>query len=341
MKTRVSPIHENSLREAAEILQQGGIVGMPTETVYGLAANAFDAQAVLGIFAAKDRPADNPLIVHIAREADLKEIIRGEITPEQRALMDAFWPGPLTLIFDKSDKIPVEVTAGLDTVGVRMPSHSGARALIRACGLPLAAPSANRSGKPSPTTAQRTLDDMEGRIPLILDGGDCQVGLESTVIDARRGVAHILRPGGITPEMVKEALVDVELDQALMRPLEKGERPASPGMKYKHYAPVGEMTIYRGDMDTVACRMCAEYDACEEKAVILCLAQALPVCGERNVICLGSGAEEAAHRLFDALREADDMGAKKIFAQAVDMSGVGLAVMNRMARAAAFRIVEA
>ncbi len=340
MTTKVCPVTEESLEEAARILREGGVVGMPTETVYGLAASALDEGAVKRIFEAKGRPGDNPLIVHICREAELRPLIRGEITREQRALMDAFWPGPMTLIFDKSEAVCGAVTAGLSTVAVRMPSHPGARALIRASGLPLAAPSANLSGKPSPTTAQRTLEDMDGRIPMILDGGPCQVGVESTVIDARHGVAHILRPGGITPDMVKAALVDVELDKSLMRPLEPGETAASPGMKYKHYAPKGEMTIYRGERESVARVICREYDRWGDGALILCRTGDRELYGERKLIDLGGTAEDVARNLFDALRDADDMGAGRIFACAVEAEGVGLAVMNRMARAAAFRIVD-
>ena len=340
MITKLCPIDDGSLKEAAEILKGGGVVGMPTETVYGLAASAFDQEAVKSIFAAKGRPGDNPLIVHICREADLYPLIRGEITREQRMLMDAFWPGPMTLIFDKSDRVCPAVTAGLDTVAVRMPSHPGARALIRRSGLPLAAPSANLSGKPSPTTAQRTLEDMDGRIPLILDGGACQVGVESTVIDARHGVAHILRPGGVTPDMVKAALVDVELDKSLMRPLEKGEKAASPGMKYKHYAPKGDMTIYRGDRERVAKAICAAYDQWGDGALILCKTGDMALFGGRHCVDMGASTGDVARNLFDALRDADDMGARRIFATAVEETGVGLAVMNRMARAAAFRIVD-
>ena len=340
MNTIVKPITEESLREAAEILRDGGVVGMPTETVYGLAANALNEAAVKSIFAAKGRPGDNPLIVHISREAELAPLIRGDITREQRLLMDAFWPGPMTLIFDKSALVPDAVTAGLSTVAIRMPAHPGARAIIRASGLPLAAPSANLSGKPSPTTAQRTLEDMDGRVPYILDGGPCQVGVESTVIDARHGVAHILRPGGITPEMVEQALVPVELDKSLMRPLQPGETASSPGMKYKHYAPKGEMTIYRGSEEAVAEAIRRAYDQCTGKAVILCQSRQAASFGKRSVISMGDGAESVAHSLFDALRDADDLGAERIFAAALPMEGVGLAVMNRMARAAAFRIVD-
>ena len=231
MLTKVEPCTEAALRQAAEWIRAGEVVGFPTETVYGLGADALNPQAVRKIFAAKGRPADNPLIVHIAELSQIRPLISGEISDRAAALAHAFWPGPLTMIFPKSDRIPQEVSAGLDTVGIRFPANEDARRLIQACGCPIAAPSANRSGRPSPTTAAHVLEDMDGRIPMILDGGPCQVGLESTVLDVTGEIPRVLRPGGVTPEMIAQVAGSCRVDESVMRPLKEGEKPRSPGMK--------------------------------------------------------------------------------------------------------------
>ena len=230
MKTELLSPTPEALSRAGEFLRDGEVVGFPTETVYGLGANALDAAAVEKIFAAKGRPGDNPLIVHIRAAEELLPLIAGEPGAQARALMEAFWPGPLTLIFPKSERVPPRVTAGLATVAVRMPSHPVARALIEAAGVPIAAPSANRSGRPSPTTAADVLEDMDGRVPLILDGGPCQVGVESTVVDLTGGTPRVLRPGGITRAQIEEVANACEIDHAVLHPLGEGERPRSPGM---------------------------------------------------------------------------------------------------------------
>ena len=251
MQTELLPVNDESLSRAGELIRAGGLVAFPTETVYGLGANALDADAVRRIFEAKGRPGDNPLIVHISRVDQLSPLITGAPSPAARALMDACWPGPMTLIFPKSPAVPAEVTAGLDTVAVRFPVHPAARSLIEAARRPIAAPSANRSGRPSPTTAAHVLEDMDGRVPLILDGGACAVGLESTVIDVTGDTPRILRPGGVTPERIAEICGGVTVDDAVLRPLREGERPRSPGMKYRHYAPTGALTIVQGGADAV------------------------------------------------------------------------------------------
>ena len=317
-------------------------MGFPTETVYGLGANALDADAVRSIFEAKGRPGDNPLIVHVPDESWIAPLIDGPLPDAARKLARAYWPGPMTLILPRSGRVPDAVTAGLDTVGIRMPAHEAARALIEAAGRPIAAPSANRSGRPSPTTAAHVLQDMDGRIPLILDGGPCAVGVESTVIDVSRGVPRVLRPGGVTPEMIEAVCGAAEVDGAVMRPLREGEKPRSPGMKYRHYAPEGAVTIFEGSPEAVAKAIIALYDETPDGAAILALPGHEALYGARHVIPLGRGdaPEDVAAGLFAALRLMDDQGARTIFAEAVAPTGVGLAVMNRLGRAAAFHVVH-
>lgn len=340
MKTEVLPVTRDSLERAGVLIRAGELVGMPTETVYGLGANALDAQAVLKIFEAKGRPADNPLIVHVASAEEIAPLVR-EIPDAARRLMDAFWPGPMTLILPKADCIPDAVSAGLDTVGIRLPQSEAARALIRAAGRPIAAPSANRSGKPSPTTARHVLEDMDGRIPLILDDGPCAVGVESSVIDATGESPVILRPGGVTPEMVENVLGHVRVDEHVMSPLREGDVARSPGMKYKHYAPKAKTIIFEGEASRVIAAICARYDAAlaaGERPAILGFDE--HDFGARTRISLGSERrpEDAAARLFAALRELDERGETLALCEAVDMAGIGLAVMNRMGRAAGFDI---
>ena len=333
MHTELCQADDASIRRAAALLCAGELVAFPTETVYGLGADALNGEAAARIFAAKGRPADNPLIAHIAGESGLAGLIAGEPCTCARKLMRAFWPGPMTLIFPKSPRVPREVTAGLDTVAVRMPSHPVARALIRAAQTPIAAPSANRSGRPSPTTAAHVLEDMEGRIPLILDGGPCEVGLESTVVDVTGARPRILRPGGVTLEMLEGVVGDVDVDEGVLHQLQAGSQARSPGMKYKHYAPKGEVTIVTGPR--AAQEIARLYDAADGRAAILAFSQA--DYGARRVYRL----KNAPGELFAALRQLDEDGMETIYAEDVPTTGVGLAVMNRLMRAAAFRVVEA
>lgn len=340
MMTQIKPVSPESLEEAGRLIREGELVGMPTETVYGLGANALDETAVRKIFAAKGRPADNPLIVHVSCLAEIAPLVR-EIPESAKRLMEAFWPGPMTLILPKSDAIPSVVSAGLHTVGIRLPRSEAARALIRAAGRPIAAPSANRSGRPSPTTAQHVYEDMAGRIPLILDGGASEVGVESSVIDATGEVPVILRPGGITPEMVARVLGDVRVDEHVMSPLREGEAVRSPGMKYKHYAPKAKTVIFDGAAEHVIAAICARYDAAKaagERPAILGFDE--HDFGTRTRISLGSAArpQDAAARLFGALRALDERGETVALCEAVEATGIGLAVMNRMGRAAGFDI---
>lgn len=342
MQTQVLAVDGQSLALAGELIRAGELVGFPTETVYGLGADALNAQAVLRIFEAKGRPADNPLIVHVSCTEEIAPLVRAIPEPARR-LMDAFWPGPMTLILPKAGCIPDAVSAGLDTVGIRLPENEAARALIRAAGRPIAAPSANRSGRPSPTTAQHVLEDMDGRIPLILNGGPCRVGLESSVIDATGDVPVVLRPGGVTPEMIRQVLGGVRVDEHVMSPLLEGEVARSPGMKYRHYAPKARTVIYEGERERVIAAICARYDEevrAGERTAILGFDE--HDFGSRTRISLGSAhrPQDAAARLFAALRELDERGETLALCEAVDTAGIGLAVMNRMGRAAAFDIMH-
>ena len=345
MNTQVLSPTPESIALAGEIFRQGGLVGFPTETVYGLGANALDRKAVLSIFAAKGRPADNPLIVHIHETAQLEDLCT--VPESARPLMKAFWPGPLTMLFPKKDTVPQEVTAGLNTVAIRMPSHPVAAWLLRDCNLPIAAPSANRSGRPSPTTAAHVLEDMHGRIPLILDGGACEVGLESTVLDLCHGQPTILRPGGITREMLQGVLgEEVALAGSILRPLREGETALSPGMRYRHYAPQGTVTLVEGAESEVIAALRALHARDEKQGArvcVLCFSEHMDQLRDCHPHDLGSKEDQSqvAHRLFDTLRRLDQENMDQIYSEVVPPEGVGLAVMNRLGRAASFRTLQA
>ena len=344
MKTQLLPATDEALALAARLLAKGELVAFPTETVYGLGAHAMDAQAVLGIFAAKGRPADNPLIGHIHDRSQLDGIC--EVNDAAIRLMDAFWPGPLTIILPRKDAVPNAVTANLDTVAVRMPAHPVALALLKACNLPVAAPSANRSGKPSPTSARHVFDDMDGRIPLIIDGGESDVGLESTVISLAGEKPCILRPGGVTKAMLEEVLGPVDLAGSILRPLEKGEKALSPGMMYKHYSPDGQVTLIEGEESAVVDalrRLYAHAESEGHRACVMCFTEHVAALADCHPHDIGSKDDpaEVAHRLFATLRGLDDEKMDVIFSEVVPPEGVGLAVMNRLGRAAAFRTVQA
>lgn len=333
---------ENGTNICGKTIREGGLVAFPTETVYGLGANGLDGSAVERIFEAKGRPADNPLILHVAKKSDVKDLWR-HVPDEARRLMDAFWPGPLTLIFVKSDIVPDEVTAGLDTVAVRMPEHKTALALIRAAGVPIAAPSANLSGKPSPTTAEHVLEDMDGRIDAVIDGGPCRVGVESTVLTLV-GRPTILRPGGITREMLEQVIGSVEVSPAVLRPLKDGEIASSPGMKHKHYAPDAEVVVAVGSPRKIASIICREYGIAEamgKRAVILGTEQTASCYHGMECDIIGDRVEPASlcAELFAALRRWSGR-ADVIFAEGVPESDQGLAYMNRLLRAAGFTVID-
>ena len=336
--TKCLPPTEQAIAEAAAIIKAGGLVAFPTETVYGLGANALDASAVAQIFEAKQRPQDNPLIVHIAAPEEAE--VLAHVSDMAKKLMAAFFPGPLTLLMKKKPVVPDITTAGLDSVGIRMPNHPVALALIKAAKHPIAAPSANRSGKPSPTDATHVLSDMQGRIPLILAGGECRIGVESTVLDLTCTPPMILRPGGVTKEMLLSVLDEVAVAESIMRPLRADEEALSPGMRHKHYSPEGALALVEGERALAAMRKL--YDE-SDSACLFAFEEDLPSLGNRYCLSLGSrnAPNEMANRLFRHLRRMDDEKIRCIYSVVIDTSGIGLAIMNRLGRAAGFHFVNA
>ena len=332
------PGQAEALEKAAKILQEGGLVAFPTETVYGLGANGLSGDACKKIYEAKGRPSDNPLILHIADLAQLPQIVC-QVPPKAKQLMEAFWPGPMTLILPKTALVPDTVTGGLTTVGVRFPSHPVAQALIRAANLPIAAPSANLSGRPSPTEAAHVLHDLNGKIPLILDGGPCEVGLESTIIDATGPEAVILRPGAITKEMIEALLGRAEVDPAVMGQMAPGMTPRAPGMKYTHYAPKANVTVVRGSrekvIDTINARTACDR-ACGKKVAVLATEENRQNYQADNVFSLGRQEDlcQVGASLFLLLRRCDEVGADQVYAEGFLEQGEGLAIMNRLRKAA-------
>lgn len=336
MQTEVINItteYDKALKKSSELLKNGEVVGIPTETVYGLAANALNEDAVKKIYIAKGRPSDNPLIVHISKFEDLSTLVE-EIPEKVKIMAEKFWPGPLTMIMKKSDRISNTVSGGLNTVAIRMPKSESARAIIENCGVPLAAPSANLSGSPSPTNAKYVFDDMNGRIPLIIDGGACEIGVESTVITFAENPPRLLRPGGVTLEEMTELIGEIVVDDAVLNKLAEGQTASSPGMKYKHYAPKADITLIKSNFDDFK-TLCES----ENNITALCfddegreLNCPYVEYGEEN-----DGYSQSA-RLFDALRELDEMGAGKVYARCPDTKGMGLAVYNRLIRSAGFKI---
>lgn len=331
------------LAEAGELIKQGELVAFPTETVYGLGGDALQADSSRKIYAAKGRPSDNPLIVHIAKWEDIHLICR-DIPEAAKKLADAFWPGPLTMILKKKDIVPLATTGGLDTVAVRMPSHRVARAFIEAAGGYVAAPSANASGRPSPTLAKYVLEDMDGKIPLIMDGGEVGIGVESTIVDMTEETPVILRPGYITHEMLGRVLGQVAEDVTMMKDL-KDVAPKAPGMKYRHYAPKGNLTIVSGSVDAVA-----EYinQACEKarqegkRTGVLCTSETMERYRADCVKCIGSRADEStvAQGLYKVLRECDDEQLEVLFAESFETEGIGQAIMNRLLKAAGHQLLQ-
>lgn len=333
---------EKNMDEAAAILRDGGLVGIPTETVYGLGANGLNEEAVAHIFEAKGRPQDNPLILHIPDASWLERYCK-DIPLTAYKLADAYWPGPMTMILRRKDIVPDAVTAGLDTVGMRCPAHPLCRAIIDAAGVPVAAPSGNTSGRPSPTTAQHMLEDMDGKIDAIVDGGPCSVGVESTIIDLTETPPRLLRPGGITLEQLEAVLGEVAVDPAVTRLMGAGEQPKAPGMKYRHYAPKAPVTVVTGDPQKSA-EYIASHAAPEDG--VICFDEFLPLFTRRSetrpVMDLGPAGdkEEQARHIFDALRSFDHTSVPAIWAQCPDTTGIGLAIANRLNKAAGFHIIR-
>ena len=337
METKHLSCSPADLAVAAQLLRDGEPVAIPTETVYGLAADARNEQAVAKIFAAKGRPQDNPLIVHIGAWEQLAPLVTA-VPPEAKALAEAFWPGPLTMIFPRSEAIPASTSGGLDTVAIRFPAHPVAQALINQSGCPLAAPSANLSGSPSPTTAKATAADMDGRIPAIVNGGDCAVGVESTVISLVGKEPLLLRPGYVTAEQIAAVCGSCRVDSAVTAELKAGQVAASPGMKYKHYAPKAKVTLLDGNASAIVDYVNSHAEDGTWALVFDGEEAGLQVpyftYGKRE------DEEAQAHALFEALRHADEIGAKRLYTSCPRADGLGLAVYNRLLRAAAFEVIK-
>ena len=374
-------IKDEELKEAAGILRSGGLVAFPTETVYGLGGNALDEDAARKIYAAKGRPSDNPLIAHVSCVEEVEPLVK-EIPEAGRKLMEAFWPGPLTMIFPKSEKVPYGTTGGLDTVAIRMPDDPVANRLIALAGVPVAAPSANTSGRPSPTTADHVWQDMNGRIDMIIDGGPVGIGVESTIVDVSSAVPAVLRPGAITMEMLEEVLGEVSVDPAILGPLSADVRPKAPGMKYKHYAPKADLTLVEpgtgadresgaeqvtgaeqktgADRNTGAAQetgleetqlqamICKVRELSREKIEagykvgVICTDESRDCYTDGEVRSIGARKSQAsvAHNLYALLREFDDLGVDYIFSESFPKDHLGQAIMNRLSKAAGYKIVK-
>ena len=374
-------IKDEELKEAASILRSGGLVAFPTETVYGLGGNALDEDAARKIYAAKGRPSDNPLIAHVSCVEEVEPLVK-EIPEAGRKLMEAFWPGPLTMIFPKSEKVPYGTTGGLDTVAIRMPDDPVANRLIALAGVPVAAPSANTSGRPSPTTADHVWQDMNGRIDMIIDGGPVGIGVESTIVDVSSAVPAVLRPGAITMEMLEEVLGEVSVDPAILGPLSADVRPKAPGMKYKHYAPKADLTLVEpgtgadresgaeqvtgAEQKTGADRntgadpetgldeaqlqamirkvreLSREKIEAGYKVGVICTDESRDCYTDGEVRSIGARKSQAsvAHNLYALLREFDDLGVDYIFSESFPKDHLGQAIMNRLSKAAGYKIVK-
>ena len=379
-------IKDEELKEAAGILRSGGLVAFPTETVYGLGGNALDEDAARKIYAAKGRPSDNPLIAHVSCMEEVAPLVK-EIPEAGRKLMEAFWPGPLTMIFPKSDRVPYGTTGGLDTVAIRMPDDPVANRLIALAGVPVAAPSANTSGRPSPTTADHVWQDMNGRIEMIIDGGPVGIGVESTIVDVSSAVPAVLRPGAITMEMLQEVLGEVSVDPAILGPLSADVRPKAPGMKYKHYAPKADLTLVEPEgpartagparmADSVRTADSVRMDGADRNTAanqanglnekqlqaMICKVQELArekleagynvgvICTDESRHCytdgivrsIGARKSQAsvAHNLYALLREFDDLDVDYIFSESFPQDHLGQAIMNRLSKAAGYKIVK-
>ena len=328
----------DELAEAAQIIRDGGLVAFPTETVYGLGGNGLDPQASQKIYAAKGRPSDNPLILHIAKIDQLHEVV-SEIPEAAATLAEAFWPGPLTMIFKKTDCVPYETTGGLDTVAVRMPQHMGALQFLEEAGVPVAAPSANTSGRPSPTTAQHVYEDLQGKIPMILDGGAVTIGLESTIVDLTEEIPTILRPGFISLDMVQAVLGEAQIDRGLIAN-DSNIHPKAPGMKYRHYAPKADLKIVEGPMEQVISYINEQAE--KGRTGIICTEETRFRYPKGDIKCVGTRKDELsiASHLFAVLREFDEDGVEQIYSESFKAPGLGEAIMNRLLKAAGHQKVD-
>ncbi len=337
-------IDMSAIEEAASVIKAGGLVAFPTETVYGLGGDALLPESSRKIYEAKGRPSDNPLIVHIAEFDDIVKIV--ESVPEAaKILADKYWPGPLTMIFKKKPIVPDETTGGLDTVAVRFPSHPVARQLIRSSGGYIAAPSANISGRPSPTSGEHVRQDMDGRIDMIIDSGNCDIGLESTIIDLTGDVPMMLRPGYVNEQMLQNVIGEIEKDPAVFGKADANAVPKAPGMKYRHYAPKGQLTIVSGDNDSVVGfirEMTDKKDKDTRVAVLCCSADAAQFPNADLIGDIGSRDDELqiANRLYALLRKCDEENIDQIYSEEFDTPGLGLAIMNRLIKAAGHSIIK-
>lgn len=336
VKAENGVLDDKALNKASEILKNGGLVAFPTETVYGLGGNGTDSKSAKKIYEAKGRPSDNPLIIHIADPKDAEKY--AYVNEEYYKLADAFMPGPLTVILQKKDIIPHSVTGGLDTVAVRCPSHEVARSLIGACGFPIAAPSANLSGKPSPTCAEHVIEDLFGKVDMIIDGGESEIGLESTIIKLDDNSVTLLRPGAITADAISCVCKNVNIAPSVVEKLGENERPLSPGMKYRHYAPSAPFVLLDGDGNDVLDFF--KKEQLNGNCAILCYSEEVKHLHNKNIIDIGGRNDYGmqAKRLFSALRDADKMGVKIIYSHLPKTTGLGLALYNRMIRAAAHTV---
>lgn len=339
MTTQLLSTSEQDLKTAAALIRSGGLVAIPTETVYGLGANGLDAAAVEKIFLAKGRPQDNPLILHIHDASQLQDFCR-EIPDAAWKLAEQFWPGPLTMVLPVRDCVPKTTTAGLDTVGVRCPDNDATREIIRLAGVPIAAPSANTSGKPSTTTAAHVLHDMNGKIEAIVDGGPCRVGVESTIVDLTGPTPRLLRPGGIGPEALEQVLGKLIVDRAVTGEVAKDAVVRAPGMKYKHYAPAAEVLIVDGSAEAAARYIRAQFQPGD---AVLCFEEELPLYALCNPTAYGRESDPAtlSAGLFAALRALDDGRVQRIFARCPTGGGINVATRNRLRKSAGFHVVNA
>lgn len=337
---------DQAMRKAGQIIRDGGLVAFPTETVYGLGADGMNEEACARIYEAKGRPSDNPLILHIVDFEQVDEIAK-DVSEDARKIMEAFWPGPLTVVLHKKDCVPDRTTGGLPTVAVRMPSHEDARAFIRACGRMIAAPSANTSGKPSPTQASHVYEDMNGRIPMILDGGSVGIGIESTIVDMTGDCPMILRPGFISREDIESVLGQAEIDPAIAgRTMKKDLVAKAPGMKYRHYAPKGQMILVEGEDQAVLKtikQLAKEKHEQGYKVGIIATDESLPLYPDGIAVSIGSRQhpETVAANLYRVLRDMDEWGAEYIYSESFFQVNMGDAIMNRMLKAAGYQVLEA
>ena len=342
MKTEIVKIDEEQI-DQEEILKRGGLVAFPTETVYGLGGDALNENSSRLIYAAKGRPSDNPLIVHITNMEALKKIVT-EIPPAARKLAERYWPGPLTMIFHKSSAVPLATTGGLDTVAVRMPSHKTARAMIDAAGGYIAAPSANRSGRPSPTVARYVIEDLDGLVDMIIDGGEVNIGLESTIIDLTGEVPTILRPGYVTQDMLTETLGLVDVDRTILDANSR-QAPKAPGMKYRHYAPKGNLSIVEGEPERVVSYINERISALQKegrKTGVIATDETVARYHGDDIKSVGSRRDEEviARHLFRILREFDDDNVEVMFTESFETAGIGQAIMNRLLKAAGHQVIQ-